>query len=127
MPQYFLGSFRVSAQAAPLLCLCVFLIGSTSLSIRAQATEQSVYSQKVRTFHTPEEFAQLTKGEVIIQRTPKLKTAWGDTMIASKDGIVFQKEDGSYIPLTRKFPLPYEDITALNIFSDSFWIGTTRG
>ncbi|MGH9803227.1 MAG: transcriptional regulator, partial [Blastocatellia bacterium] len=48
-------------------------------------------------------------------------------MIAGKDGIVFQKEDGSYFPLPRKFPLPYEEIPTLNIYSDSFWIGTTRG
>lgn len=64
MPQTVFRSLQ--AQVAALLCLCFFLISSPSLN--AQSTEQSKYSQRTRTFHSPEEFRQLTKGQVKIQR-----------------------------------------------------------
>ncbi|MDX2043310.1 MAG: hypothetical protein SF097_18990 [Acidobacteriota bacterium] len=61
----FLSSF--SAQAAALLCLCFFLV-STS----AQSDKDSLYSQKIRTFHSAEDFKQLTGGKVKLRHS-KLK------------------------------------------------------
>lgn len=70
MPQNFSRSFRVSAQAAFLLCLCVFPSLSTG---QAQSrSKPETYLQPVSTFHTPAEFQKLTQGKVkIIRNVPK--------------------------------------------------------
>lgn len=53
----------LQAQAAALLCLCFFLIPAS-----AQSTEPSQYLQKVRTFHSEEEFKQMAGGKVRLRK-----------------------------------------------------------
>lgn len=63
-------SFRSPcAQAVALLCLCFFWLCTCSLLTNAQTPEGSPYKQKLRTFHTAEEFARLTKGKVRLQQS----------------------------------------------------------
>src|SRR5262245_15923795 len=48
------------------LCICIFL--TSAAFAQSQAAKSISYHQKVRTFHTAEEFASLTKGSVKLYR-----------------------------------------------------------
>ncbi|MEP7339678.1 MAG: hypothetical protein ABI977_18210, partial [Acidobacteriota bacterium] len=101
MPQNFLGSFRVYAQAALLLCLCISLCLTGFARSQAQQTSKSEkYLQLVRTFHTPAEFQKLTRGKVKITRnvpkeelsylqsfagTPRID--WGYVTVIARQGV----------------------------------------
>ncbi|HEX9005182.1 MAG TPA: hypothetical protein VGB07_35050 [Blastocatellia bacterium] len=122
MPQTFLGSFRVSAQAAFLLCLCVFLIGSNSPSIQAQTNK---YSQRICTFHSLEEFKQMTKGKVKIERG---RTILSRQLYGSDDGIVRKLDNRTTSPYPSNMPLPWNQITVLaDDQPGAILIGTKRG
>jgi hypothetical protein len=111
----------LQAQAAALLCLCFFLI-----SISAQSNEQTKYSQRTRTFHTPEEFRQMTKGQVKIERG---RTTELSRLSGSDAGLVQKYGNGSIQP----FPplgvqLPWNEITVLADDQPSVvLIGTKKG
>ncbi len=101
MPQNFLGSFRIKAQAALLLCLCFFLSPGSLPNCQAQQLSKAeTYLQPVRTFHTPAEFQKLTHGKVKITRnipkdelsdlqsfagTPRVE--WGDVTVIARQGV----------------------------------------
>jgi hypothetical protein len=128
MPHTFLGSFRVSAQAVFLLCLCVFLNCSFSLQTIAQTSEQATYTQKSRTFHTAEEFKRLTKGRVQIHRQAVLKITDGASLIGDK-GIILRREKSGQIGLSALGSLPVHEEASV-IAKESFgeyWIGTNKG
>lgn len=92
-------SFRSHhAQAAALLCLCVFLF-TGNLSAQQQSKPET-YLQPVRTFHSAAEFQKLTKGKVkIIRRIPKEevsnlqgfagtpKVNWNDVTVVARQGV----------------------------------------
>lgn len=127
MPQNFLGSFRISAQAALLLCLCVFLFRSSSFSTNAQALATEKFLQRIRKFHSAEDFKQLTQNKVKISRQPTLKYAGGE-LIGSSSGIVLKRRDGSISPYPAGIQLPADEITVLLDDQPSvIWIGTKRG
>src|SRR5262249_56938805 len=50
------------------LCFCIFPV--ISAFAQKQEAKSISYHQKVRTFHTAEEFARLTKGKVVLYRNP---------------------------------------------------------
>ena len=86
------------AQAAALLCLCVFLI-----SVNAQSTNQSSYSQPIRTFHSPEEFKRLTKGQVKIHRQNSLPS---QKLFGADKGIIQRYGQRTFRPFPAKSQLP---------------------
>ncbi len=83
------SSFQTQAQAAALLCLCLFTLCNPSLN--AQSTEPTKYSQRTRTFHSPEEFRQMTNGRVKIQRgmaakpPSNVQLPWGEITVIADD------------------------------------------
>ncbi|HMV47826.1 MAG TPA: hypothetical protein PLD20_31220 [Blastocatellia bacterium] len=122
MPQTFLGLLRIAAQATCLLCLCIFLC---SKSARAQSPEQSKYSQPTRTFHSPEEFKQITKGKVRIERG---RTILFHRLYGSEDGIVRKFGNGIASPYPVNVQLPWNEITVLaDDQPGAILIGTKRG
>ncbi len=100
----FLSSF--SAQAAALLCLCVFVC----LSSNAQSQDLTTYSQPTRTFHSIEEFNRLTKGQVKIQRA---KTTTLTSLQGTDTGILQKLPNGSMRPFPAGVQLPWNEITVL--------------
>lgn len=127
MPKNFPQSLRACAQAGLPLCLCVFLFCCPSPSTNAQSTRPEKYSQPSRTFHTAEEFNQLTKGKVKIHHSPTLRYASGE-LIGSSSGIVRRHNDGSLSPYPDVVQLPWNEVTVIVDGQPSVvWIGTTRG
>lgn len=127
MPQHFRGSVRICAQAALLLCLCIFLIGSSSLQADAQFSEQAKYWQKSRTFHSVAEFNRLTKGKVTIHRASQIKTTVDGTLIGSKEGVVQRTPQGKLQPYPNEVRLPIGEVTVIAEESSFFWFGTKHG
>ncbi|MEK7831145.1 MAG: hypothetical protein AAB401_08675, partial [Acidobacteriota bacterium] len=118
MPQTVFRSFQ--AQAAALLCLCFLLI-----STNAQSAEQSKYSQRTRTFHSPEEFRQITKGKVKIERG---RTIAYRQLYGSDDGIVQKLDNRTTSPYPANALLPWNEITVLaDDLPSAILIGTKKG
>lgn len=127
MPQNFLGSFRSSAQSALWFCLCVFLLCSSLFSTNAQEPAAEKFSQRIRTFHSAEDFKKLTQNKVKIYRQATLKYVGGE-LIGSSSGIVLKRRDGSITPYPVGIQLPVAEITVLLDDQPSvIWIGTKRG
>ncbi len=107
-----------------LICFCL------SVCVAAQA--QNTYLQKTRTFHTAEEFAQTTKGEVKIHRSPRAEiVGWAIDLIGTNQGAYIQNKDKSDIrPLPSNNLLP---VNQINVIAEqpkwpmTFWFGTTGG
>lgn len=110
------------AQAAALLCLCVFLNSTAS---NAQSTDPTKYNQPTRTFHSAEEFHRLTKGQVKIQRD---KTTALTRLQGTDSGILQKLPDGSMRPFPAGVQLPWNEITVLVDNQPAVvLIGTKRG
>lgn len=107
------------AQAAALLCLCVFL-----LSANAQSTNQSLYSQPTRTVHTVEEFKQLTNGKVNIHRRNYLTS---QKLFGADKGIIQRFNSRSFRPFPANGQLPWNEITVIAESPEAILIGTKRG
>lgn len=137
----------LQAQTVALLGLCLFLICGPSL-LKAQSTEQAKYSQRTRSFHSPDEFRQMTNGRVKIQRgmaakpPSNVQLPWNEiTVIAnSQPGaiaigtrrglILFNKmtrEVGGYLAGQRW--LPDDQVTGIGFEKDGsvIWIETPKG
>jgi hypothetical protein len=88
------------------LCLCIF----ASTSAFAQSRQSETYEQKVRSFHTREEFQRLTGGAVKIERNAA------------------QKELTFVLGSPARWMLPWNEVTVVAIETPpQCWIGTTRG
>jgi len=113
------------AQAALLLCLCAFLLSSSSLPTSAQSIGSEKFSQRTRTFHSPEEFKRMTKGQVQIVRERILPSS---VLIGSDEGIVRKSGDGSLHPYPFDKLLPWNEVTVLaEEEPTALWVGTKRG
>ncbi len=113
MPQNFPQSLRAYAQAGALLRLCVLLLIGSSLQANAQAQHYS-YGEKIRTFHSKEEFARLTKGSVKLYReaTPRNKKALSEMRLR-------------HLPPISEATVIVGDLTSPK--AELIWLGTTRG
>ena len=109
-----------------LICFCL------SVFAAAQAQSPNTYLQKTRTFHTAEEFAQMTKGEVKIHRSPQKETFGGALdLIGTSQGAYIQNKDKTNIrPFPSNYLLP---VNQINVVAEqpkwpmTFWFGTTEG
>ncbi len=111
----------LQAQAAALLCLCFFLICDLSNIAHAQAR----YSQPIRTFHSPEEFKQLTKGQVKIHKRNYLTS---QKLFGADNGIIQRYGQGTFRPFPTKSLLPWNEVTVIEEGqSGTILIGTKRG
>ncbi len=156
MPQFSLELLRVSARAACLLCLCVFL--SPPSGQAQQRAKPETYLQPVSTFHTSEEFQKLTKGKVKITRNvPKQeleslqnfsgtpRVAWDKVTVIARQGvplICLGTEHGAYVFLANVAPenadpkyfagkrwLPDDHVTGAGFQTGEtvIWIETPKG
>ncbi len=108
MPQMKLSFTPYKAQRAWLLsfCLCLF----TSPSAFAQYQQSKTYEQKVRSFHTREEFQRLTKDNVKIDRT------------ATQKEVSYAQGSPAF------WMLPWNEVTVVAVETPPIvWIGTKRG
>jgi hypothetical protein len=104
------------------LCLCVCVAAQT----------QNNYLQKTRTFHTAEEFVEMTKGEVKIHRSAQAQIGrWPMDLIGTNQGAYIQSKDKSDIrpfPSNNLFP-----VNQINVIAEppkwpmTFWFGTPQG
>ena len=109
------------AQAAAFLCLCFFLICNLSNTTHAQAQ----YSQPIRTFHSPEEFKQLTKGQVKIRRQNSLPS---QKLFGADNGIIQRYGQRTFRPFPTKSLLPWNEVTVIAEGQPGIvLIGTKRG
>jgi hypothetical protein len=108
------------------LCLCIFL--TNSAFAQNQEAKSIIYHQKVRTFHTTEEFARLTKGKVQFYKQPTLKVDGGASLIGANGIILYRKKNGQ-TGLSSIGSLPvHEEITVIaKETSGNYWIGTKKG
>jgi hypothetical protein len=91
------------ARIAGVLCACAVFVAP------ARTQPPDTYKQKVRTFHSAEEFARLTSGRVTLQR---------------------RSDPGQLSDLLRRLeaPLPNQQVTVIAAASPSAtWIGTREG
>src|SRR5262245_28335381 len=88
----------VKAQGAFIfhLCLCVFL--TAAAFAQKQEAKTISYHQKVRTFHTAEEFARLTNGKVQLHKQPTLNVDDGATLVGAKGVILYREKNGQTAP-----------------------------
>ncbi|MCI0661243.1 MAG: hypothetical protein L0220_09245, partial [Acidobacteria bacterium] len=129
MPHHFPRSLRTYAQAGLLLCMCLLLLCVSTLRTYAQAPQNS-YAQKIRTFHTAEEFARLTRGSIKIHREPRYKSfISGDTLIGDRAGIVWKSDSGYLRPISQYHLMPASMTTVITGDPNQFiiWIGTLHG
>jgi hypothetical protein len=99
-------------------CLCIFL--TTSAFAQGQT-----YSQPTRTFHTADEFKQMTKGQVKIHRERVLPL---HSLSGTDDGLVQKSNDGSLRPYPPGALLPWNEVTVLAEEQPAvIWVGTKRG
>ncbi len=117
-PKFFRSRY---AQAAALLCLCFFLICNFSSTAQAQAQ----YSQPIRTFHSAEEFKQLTKGQVKIQRRNYLAS---QKLVGADNGIIQRYGQRTFRPFPTSSLLPWNEVTVIaDDQPGAILIGTKRG
>lgn len=124
------------------ICCCLrlvvfaILLPSVTWSQAVQTSPpEHRYSQKVRTFHTAEDFKSLTQGKVKLYRSASCKRcwrpphdpAWSDLTVV-KGGVIRSSKRGgiSILPFDR--PLPESKINVIAGHIDgSVWLGTPRG
>jgi hypothetical protein len=113
MPQNFPQSLRACAPAGLLLCLCVLSPGASMLQAYAQSPHYS-YGEKIRTFHTKEEFLRLTKGSVKLYReaTPRNRKALSEMRLRH------------LLPINEATVIA-GDLTSPNV--NLIWLGAKRG
>ena len=109
-----------------------FILICLWLSVCVAVQAQNTYLQKTRTFHTAEEFARMTKGEVKIHRSPQTEFAgWPIDLIGTNLGAYIQNKDKSGI-----YPFPSNSLLPVNQINVvagqpkwpmTFWFGTTQG
>lgn len=92
----------------------------------AGAQTPSTYSQKTRTFHSVEEFAQMTKGKVKVVRSPIYKNADGDSLIGQKGIVLYREKNGKVGPSTIG-RLPVNAEVTVIAKGTGYWIGTKQG
>ncbi|MCI0663315.1 MAG: hypothetical protein L0220_19805, partial [Acidobacteria bacterium] len=127
MPQNFPRSLRAYAQAGLFLCLCFFSPNNPSPEIYAQASTNS-YAQKIRTFHSAEEFARLTHGKVKIDRSAEYEPSFGGLLIGTDGGVILKARNGKMAPFPGKHLLPQQNITVIAQEEPGrFWFGTMKG
>ena len=109
------------------IILLSLLCATATLAQTSQALPPYRFHQKTRTVHTAAEFRQLTKGRVIVQRSPRCQTYQLGTLIGTPNGVVQQVKPG----VVRPFPgraLPVNEITVIAEESPTvLWFGTKRG
>jgi len=88
------------------LCFCIFPV--ISAFAQKQEAKSISYHQKVRTFHTAEEFARLTKGKVVLYRNPTCR------------------ECKAALPAVA-LPIPQISVYAVSDDGAIQWIGTPLG
>ncbi len=111
----------LQAQAAALLCLCLFLICNLSGTVHAQAQ----YSQPIRTFHSQEEFKQLTKGQVKIHKRNYLTS---QKLFGADNGIIQRYGQRTFRPFPTGSLLPWNEVTVIaDDQPGAILIGTKRG
>ncbi len=95
---------RLRSQRAAIIFLMFLFLG---LFISSSVTAQ-IYQQKIRTFHTAEEFKQLTKGNVRIHRSANYKSLYAGSPAeyrATETGIIYRKSPTSaFEPLPLQLP-----------------------
>ena len=134
---------RLSA-AAPAAILCAVALAA------GQAPDAAVYAQKVRTFHTAEEFARLTGGRVRVERAVdpqrhaslrQLPVRWpvtDFTVVAAESpeviwagtrhGAVRAARDGSRVEYFAGLRwLPDDHVLGIGVDSTATWIETPKG
>lgn len=128
-----------------ILAVCGIAAGA----VRVQPLQPAVYRQKTRTFHTPAEFAQRTRGAVRIERRldPRQLVGVRDASVALPVGdVTVIASDGSAtwigtsqgaIRLTRSYQsreyfgggrwLPDDRVTGIGFEKDAAWLETPKG
>ncbi|MBX3279598.1 MAG: hypothetical protein KF868_16465 [Acidobacteria bacterium] len=97
------------------------------LYLPAEAQTPSTYIQASRTFHTPQEFTEITAGRVEMIHSAQLLRA-GQGLIGGEKGIVTWDSAGGFSPFPAGRLLPWNEITVIAQESQSLlWIGTTKG
>ncbi len=92
------------------------------------SSSSASYRQKLRTFHSIDEFKQKTKDKVSLRREPQYALSNGDTLIGSTKGVVLRKSNGTVEPFPSDRLLPWTDVTVIaEEVPGVLWIGTTRG
>jgi len=113
---------------SPLLCLYF-------IACLANIAYGQPYLQKVRTFHTADEFNQLTKAKVKLHRGALCQKCSGDVR-ATFDDLLIGTSFGVVLQLPRQKPAPYalltrdpdKRVTTLaSKFRGDVWIGTKHG
>lgn len=106
--------------------VAIMLLASDFCSVAAQ-NQPEAYWQKSRTFHTPAEFKQLTRGRVRLQRTTQVKTSTEGILTGSPAGVVQRNTQGKFMPYLSDVRLPVSDITVLAEEPSFIWLGTRQG
>ena len=130
--------------AALLWAVC----GSAAPALSPSQTDRpNTYLQKTRTFHTPEEFARLTGGQVRIERRARTDTrdlprrplpVWPPTVIAQQSrsvtwigtrrGAIRLSEDGARVEYFAGGRwLPVDEVSGIGFDGDAAWIETPKG
>jgi hypothetical protein len=108
------------------LRFCVWNFLGLWLSVSVAAQSSNHYLQKTRTFHTAEEFARITRGNVKLQRSPIYKHPEGDSLVGQK-GVVFYRDKAGKFGASTIGRLPvYADVTVI-AKNSGYWVGTTQG
>lgn len=109
-------------------CLCIFPI-TPAFAQDQRANSPNTYSQKIRSFHTAEEFARLTKGKIKIHRSAIYNHSnYGVRMIGTDRGVVVRHANGRTSPFLANNLLPVQEISVIIEEGDYIlWLGTPRG
>jgi hypothetical protein len=118
----------VTTQVALILYLGICIFPANSVFAQNQEGKSISYRQKIRAFHTAEEFARLTKGKVHLYKQPTLKVEDGALLIGAT-GIVLYREKNGQTGLSSIGSLPvHEEVTVIaKQSSGRYWIGTKKG
>ena len=118
----------VKTQGGWILYLCCCIIPAISVFAQKQEAKSISYHQKVRSFHTAEEFAGLTKGKVHLYKQPTLKVDDGAILIGAKGIILFREKNGQTAPSAIGSLPIYEEVTVIaKGSSGEYWIGAKKG
>src|SRR5215813_5816923 len=108
------------------LCFCIFPV--ISAIAQKQEAKSISYHQKVRAFHTAEEFARITNGKVPLLKQPTLKVDDGAILVGAKGIILLREKNGQTAPSAIGALPVHEEVTVIaRETSGEYWIGTKKG